>query len=428
MISKLLCLSAFAIVLCAMPLQTQGAVVFVQTIGSGSFTSDASGNPASFPLVVTSPVSAGDTVVMQVAFSGLSAAPQMNPQPTDNRGNSYLVQNVLSSSFGTDFQAMDIVGSVGSALVPGDVITVSFVPGSMNSFTAAAAAQEFSGVSTTQDGLHVTSGGEGGTTVFDTVTSSGPLVTTNADDLIYGFVVAKSDVVTGVQFSSSTPLFTLIPGTQSSGISILPMYSTVTATGNYGVSGSIDFAGSGPVFTVFLRALKAAAVSASSILSVHKSHAGDFSQGQQGANYQLTVSNTGTAVASGTISVTDTLPLGLTFDSVVAPGWTCSALAQVVTCATSTVPIAAQASIAISLAVDVAGNAPASVINHATVSCQSPCSTQGNPATDPTTIAPSATVPPVAAVAAPTLNLLGMLVLVAAILLALYLKETKLKR
>ena len=47
-------------------------------------------------------------------------------------------------------------------------------------------------------------------------------------------------------------------------------------------------------------------------LTIVKSHTGNFSQGQSGATYSLTVSNPGGAATSGTVSVTDALPAGLT--------------------------------------------------------------------------------------------------------------------
>ena len=74
-------------------------------------------------------------------------------------------------------------------------------------------------------------------------------------------------------------------------------------------------------------------------LTIAKSHTGNFTQSQNGAAYTLKVTNGGTAATSGTMTVTDTLPAGLTFVSGSGGGFTCSAVAQVVTC-TSTTAIA----------------------------------------------------------------------------------------
>ncbi len=101
-------------------------------------------------------------------------------------------------------------------------------------------------------------------------------------------------------------------------------------------------------------------------LSIAKSHAGTFTTGQNGA-YTLTVSNAGPSASSGTTTVTDTLPVGLSFVSASGTGWTCGAVGQVVTC-THGGAIASGASLpAITLTVAVAANAPASVTNTATV-------------------------------------------------------------
>ena len=62
------------------------------------------------------------------------------------------------------------------------------------------------------------------------------------------------------------------------------------------------------------------------VLSLAKSHTGSFTQGQNGATYTLSVSNAATAgPTSGTVTVTDKLPAGLTLVSMAGTGWTCAA-------------------------------------------------------------------------------------------------------
>lgn len=121
-------------------------------------------------------------------------------------------------------------------------------------------------------------------------------------------------------------------------------------------------------------------------LAIAKSHSGSFTTGQSGS-YTLSVSNAGPAVASGTTTVTDTLPAGLSFASAAGTGWSCGAVAQVVTC-THPGPLASAASLpSITLTVSVAPNAPASVTNTATVSNPSFDNvTANNTASDPTAI------------------------------------------
>ncbi len=50
-------------------------------------------------------------------------------------------------------------------------------------------------------------------------------------------------------------------------------------------------------------------------LTLTKTHAGSFAQGQAGATYSLTVRDAGTAATVGTVTVSDTLPAGLTATS-----------------------------------------------------------------------------------------------------------------
>ena len=101
-------------------------------------------------------------------------------------------------------------------------------------------------------------------------------------------------------------------------------------------------------------------------LTIAKSHSGNFSQGQTGATYTITVTNSGTGPTSGTVTVVDTLPAGLTATAMTGSGWTCTV--ATLTCTSTTVEAGAAAFPAITLTVNVAANAAASVINTATVS------------------------------------------------------------
>ncbi len=112
-------------------------------------------------------------------------------------------------------------------------------------------------------------------------------------------------------------------------------------------------------------AVSALAVVSSADLSIVKSHAGSFTVGQSAA-YSLTVANGG-PVASGTVTVTDTLPAGLTFVSGSGPGWSCGAVGQTVTC-TNAAGLAVSGSSAISLTVAVGAATALSTTNTATVS------------------------------------------------------------
>jgi uncharacterized repeat protein (TIGR01451 family) len=59
-------------------------------------------------------------------------------------------------------------------------------------------------------------------------------------------------------------------------------------------------------------------------LTLAKTHSGNFTQGQTGATYTLTVSNVGAGPTSGSVTIADTLPAGLTASGIAGTGWTCT--------------------------------------------------------------------------------------------------------
>jgi uncharacterized repeat protein (TIGR01451 family)/fimbrial isopeptide formation D2 family protein len=120
-------------------------------------------------------------------------------------------------------------------------------------------------------------------------------------------------------------------------------------------------------------------------LGVTVSHAGTFVSGGTGT-YTITVSNAaGVEREDNTVTVTDTLPAGLSYNSSSGTGWSCSAAGQVVTC-THAPTINPGASLPpLSLVVNVAEAAAASVTNSVTVSTPSfEVVTTNNTATDVT--------------------------------------------
>ncbi|MGA7316946.1 MAG: Ig-like domain repeat protein, partial [Silvibacterium sp.] len=100
------------------------------------------------------------------------------------------------------------------------------------------------------------------------------------------------------------------------------------------------------------------------VLSVQKSHTGNFTQGQT-AQWSITVSNTAasSSLTSGTITVSDTLPTGYTLNSFAGTGWSCSGTSTV-TC-TTTSGIVGGANSFINLTVDVPAASAISVTNSA---------------------------------------------------------------
>jgi uncharacterized repeat protein (TIGR01451 family) len=388
--------------------QAGAAISHVQDVGSASFASDASGDAGTFTIPVNATVQAGDIVVLEVAFAGLSKAPSLQV-PVDSKGNEWFDIGRYVSGLGTTIQTFDLVGQITSTLQPGDVITIAFTPiNSTGPYTAIAAAQEFSGATTLLDGPASTDGGTGSTNSFDT-SKFGDLVTTNADDLIFAYVAIESDQVSGFDQTSS-PAFSVASSAQGNGLTLLPLYSIESAVGSFSLAGS--YTGPNAPFIVIMQALKGTVATSNADLSVGKSHIGNFRQGQKSAMYTLRVANSGNATATGAITVSDDLPAGLSFVSASGSGWSCTATGQTVTC-TSTDALSVGGSSAIDLAVNVASDAPSLVVNQASVACGAPCVASGNPATDPTTITSQSSPAPV--VSTPTLTVTGLLSLLALI-------------
>jgi len=121
-------------------------------------------------------------------------------------------------------------------------------------------------------------------------------------------------------------------------------------------------------------------------LVLTKTHTGPWNLGDTGRTYKLTVSNVGASPTDGsTVTVTDTLPAGLSATLMSGSGWICSTLS----CSRTGVPavLAAGASFPdITLTVDVANDALPIVTNTASVSGGGELDTTNDSASDPTTI------------------------------------------
>ncbi|MCE9600645.1 MAG: DUF11 domain-containing protein, partial [Gemmatimonadetes bacterium] len=176
--------------------------------------------------------------------------------------------------------------------------------------------------------------------------------------------------------------------------------SAFDAQGRLIVSNS---AGSSVLYTVPLTAGAATSLGATgfdlgdltSILAVDlrvtKTHVGNFTQGQVGATYTVTVRDSGNVATTGTVTVLDTLPAGLTPTAATGTGWTCGVVGQIVTCTRATALASGAAYPAITVTVNVSGTAAASITNTARVSgggepAGNALITANNSAADPTTV------------------------------------------
>lgn len=88
--------------------------------------------------------------------------------------------------------------------------------------------------------------------------------------------------------------------------------------------------------------------------------------GRADAKYTLTVTNAGNASTSGTMTVVDTLPAGVTSKTGVYGNWSCTISGQTVTCTSSTA-LAALGSSSFDLPVTIANSTAPSITNQASV-------------------------------------------------------------
>ena len=127
-------------------------------------------------------------------------------------------------------------------------------------------------------------------------------------------------------------------------------------------------------------------------LTITLTDSGPFTQGQSGALYTITVSNGGAATTSGSITVTDTLPASLTAVSAVGTGWSCTLPGGVLNCTRSDALAVGSTYPAISLIVNVATNAPATVSSQAQVAGGGETNTTNDAAGDVATVIGTASV------------------------------------
>jgi len=147
--------------------------------------------------------------------------------------------------------------------------------------------------------------------------------------------------------------------------------------------------------------------------AITKIHNGNFVVGQQGS-YTFSVQNVGDAATSGSITVTDTLPNGLTLVSASGTDWDCSGSSiggHTIICIYSLVLAPNASAPDITVTVNVGAGAAPGVINTAFVTTPGDLDPSNDQSTDETPIP----VPPI-----PTLSQWGMIVEISALLAAVF--------
>jgi uncharacterized repeat protein (TIGR01451 family) len=119
-------------------------------------------------------------------------------------------------------------------------------------------------------------------------------------------------------------------------------------------------------------------------LTIAKSHTDPFNQSDTGKTYTITVTNSGSAATAGLVTVTDTLPTGLTLTGLTGTGWTC--VVGTATCTRSTALGAGNSYPDITATVNVAVDSPAMVTNTVTVAGGGETNVANDSASDPTNV------------------------------------------
>ena len=166
----------------------------------------------------------------------------------------------------------------------------------------------------------------------------------------------------------------------------------VSPTAPSSVTNTVTVSGGGETNTSNDSASDVTTIGSVPDLTITKSHTGSFTQGGTGS-YTITAKNSGNASTSGTVTVSDVVPTGLTPTAAAGTGWTCGISSQTVTCTNTTVVAAGVSFAAITLSVNVSPTAPSSVTNTVTVSGGGETNTSNDSASDVTTINPSSTTP-----------------------------------
>ena len=192
-----------------------------------------------------------------------------------------------------------------------------------------------------------------------------------------GMVTATDTVPNGLTATAASgtgwacTIFTTVTCTRSDPLASGSSYPAVTLTVNVAsnapsnITNTVTISGGGDPNSHSANDATNITTAPTASLTITKTHTGNFTQGQTGATYTITVSNGGTGSTSGTVTVSDSLPTGLTPVSATGSGWTCTIT---VTCTRSDPLVPGNSYPAITLTVDVASNAPSSVTNTVTIS------------------------------------------------------------
>jgi uncharacterized repeat protein (TIGR01451 family) len=215
-------------------------------------------------------------------------------------------------------------------------------------------------------------------------------------------IAPTNDVVTAVDLLPTGLTATAMSGTgwtcnlptvtctRSDALTAATSYQPITLTVNVAnntkpsVTNAASVSGGGEVNNLNDSATDPTTVTPVTDLIVTSTHAGSFTQGSTGKTYQITARNAGGSPTTGTVTVTESVPAGLTATAISGTGWSCNL--GMLACTRSDALAASSNYPIITVTVNVAANAPSVVTNMATVSGGGESNTANDTAIDPTTI------------------------------------------
>jgi len=346
------------------PVATQ-PVLTVASAHSGSFTA---GQTGVYTLTVTNAASAGSTsgtvTLSEVLPSWLTIA-SMQGTGWNCSGTSCTRSDALSG--GASYPPVTVSVNV-AAGSPSQVTNQATLAGGNGPMTGT---QDFTLITPPPALLSITKTHTGNFTqglanAVYSVTIANPSAATSTS----GIVTVTESVPSGLTLVSMSGAGWTCSGntcTRSDSLAAGASYPVITVTVNVATNAtspqvnSVSASGGG---SATASATDSTTIVAVHVLSIGKTHTGNFMQGQNGATYTVTVSNGTSAGTSGTVTVTETVPSGLNLVSMAGAGWTCVAN----TCSRNDSLAGGSSYPVITVTVNVAANASSPQINQANVS------------------------------------------------------------
>lgn len=240
---------------------------------------------------------------------------------------------------------------------------------------------------------------QGGTVTYDvTVTNSGAGATTGTitmqDIIPTGLTVTSATGTNWTCTTGATVSCTRTTALAAGANSVITLNANIAANAPTSITNTASVSGGGESNTGNNSGSSTISVTAvAPDLTISKvAQGGPFQQGGT-VTYDVTVTNGGNGPTTGTITMLDVIPTGLTVTSATGANWSCP-LGATITC-TRTTPLAAGANSVITLNANIAANAPASITNTATITTPGESNTgnnSGSSVISVTAIAPDLTV------------------------------------